>query len=159
MKLLVRFRLASWATLLTLLHQQQCNALVVPSAIGRPVSPRAAPQLGRLRLGASSIHHQQQQQVVPTMVLSGLPTSNSKKNRVPKLDEQQHQQQQQQQRKKKTAPVTKTKSWEDDLPTTVARAAFSSLKDKARNMMIKGAEKRGLDWTGIVERLQVIKRR
>lgn len=47
------------------------------------------------------------------------------------------------------------RAWEEDLPTTVGRAAFSSLKDKAREMMVKGAEKRGLDWTGIVESLQV----
>lgn len=47
------------------------------------------------------------------------------------------------------------RAWEEDLPTTVGRVAFSSLKDKAREMMVKGAEKRGLDWTGIVESLQV----
>lgn len=47
------------------------------------------------------------------------------------------------------------RAWEEDLPTTVGRVAFSSLKDKARDMMVKSAEKRGLDWTGIVEGLQV----
>lgn len=47
------------------------------------------------------------------------------------------------------------KTWDDDFQTTVGKAAFSSLKDKARDMMVKGAEKRGLDWTGIVETLKV----
>lgn len=47
------------------------------------------------------------------------------------------------------------KPWDDDFPTTVGKAAFSSLKEKARDMMVKGAEKRGLDWTGIVETLKV----
>lgn len=45
--------------------------------------------------------------------------------------------------------------WEDDLVTTIGRAAFSSFKDKARDMMVKGAEKRGLDWTGVVNDLKV----
>lgn len=62
----------------------------------------------------------------PTMVLAGLPSKKERKS-----------------------------PWEEDFPTTVGKAAFSSLKDKARDMMVKGAEKRGLDWTGIVESLQV----
>lgn len=45
--------------------------------------------------------------------------------------------------------------WEDDLVTTIGKAAFSSFKDKARDMMVKGAEKRGLDWTGVVNNLKV----
>lgn len=74
---------------------------------------------------------------MPTMVLSGLPSPTSKKKILP-------------------AQPPKPKSQiNDDFPTTVGRAAFASLKDKAREMMVKGAEKRGLDWTGIVERLQV----
>lgn len=45
--------------------------------------------------------------------------------------------------------------WDEDFPTTVGKAAFAGLKEKARDIMVKGAEKRGLDWTGIVEALQV----
>ncbi|CAN0412562.1 unnamed protein product [Pylaiella littoralis] len=131
----------------------QCRALVAPSALGGWVAPRTAPQPGRLRLDVSSI---QQQQELPTMVLSGLPTTkkNGRKNLSKPLKQQQQQQQQQQRRQEKTTPRRTARSWEDDFPTTVARAAFSSLKEKARNMMVKGAEKRGLDWTGIVESLQ-----
>lgn len=57
--------------------------------------------------------------------------------------------------KKEKGAVNQKRPWDEDLPTTVAKAAFSSLKDKARDMMVKGAEKRGLDWTGIVESLKV----
>lgn len=64
----------------------------------------------------------------PSMVLTGLPSPKKKKKQQP---------------------------WDEDFPTTVGKAAFASLKDKARDMMVKGAEKRGLDWTGIVETLQV----
>lgn len=117
--------------LAALLLLQQCRAFVVPSAVGGRVAARGA-QLGLLRASSS--------QQVPKMVLSGLPSPTRKKlistDSTPK-------------RKKSTSQIN------DDFPTTVGRAAFSSLKDKAREMMVKGAEKRGLDWTGIVERLQV----
>lgn len=62
----------------------------------------------------------------PKMVLTGLPSNKNRK-----------------------------RPWEEDFPTTLGKAAFSSLKEKARDMMVKGAEKRGLDWTGIVEALKV----
>lgn len=45
--------------------------------------------------------------------------------------------------------------WQDDLAATVGKAVFSSFKDKARQMMVEGAEKRGLDWTGVVKALEV----
>lgn len=89
---------------------------------------RPSPPTIRLDLGTSrtSIH-------TPTMVMTGLP----------------------QKKKKSKLPQPKKMSWDEDLSTTVGKVLFLSLKDKARDMMVKGAEKRGLDWTGIVETLQV----
>lgn len=93
-------------------------------------------QLGLLRASPS--------RQVPKMVLSGLPSPTTRKKLV-STDSADTE-----------TPKRKYESQiNDDLPTTIGRAAFSSLKDKARDMMVKGAEKRGLDWTGIVERLQV----
>lgn len=114
-----------------LLHR--CEAFVAPSAV---LSPRAS---GHGLLRASAVQRGQQ---APQMVLSGLPTPTpaSKKKLLPA----------QPPKKPKQSQIN------DDFPTTVGRAAFSSLKDKARELMVKGAEKRGLDWTGIVERLQVL---
>lgn len=68
------------------------------------------------------------ERTTPSMVTTGLPSKNPRRKRP----------------------------WEDDFATTLGKAAFTSLKDKARDMMVKGAEKRGLDWTGIVETLQVL---
>lgn len=122
-----------------LLLVQQCRAFVVPSALGGWVPGRDA-QLGILR--ASSMSQQQ----APKMVLSGLPSPTTTRKKLISTDTCSD----------ATPPRKKYESQiNDDFPTTVGRAAFSSLKDKARDMMVKGAEKRGLDWTGIVERLQV----
>lgn len=115
---------------------QHCRAFVVPSALGGRVSTRHT-GVGLLRASSS--------QQVPRMVLSGLPSPTTRK----KLKTETSSSAAPQQRKKYESQIN------DDFPTTVGRAAFSSLKDKAREMMVKGAEKRGLDWTGIVERLQV----
>lgn len=126
----VRLLLPVAAALLLL---QQCRAFVAPSALGGRVPARGA-ELGLLRASSS--------QQVPQMVLSGLPSPTTRKKLVSTDSD--------------TTPKRKYESQiNDDLPTTIGRAAFSSLKDKARDMMVKGAEKRGLDWTGIVERLQV----
>eukprot|EP00903_Cladosiphon_okamuranus_P020618 g18928.t1 len=126
-------RLLSLAALL-LLHQ--CRAFVVPSTLGGRFSARGG-ELVLLRASSS-------QQRVPRMVLSGLPSPTTRKKLSTTTDPE--------------ADATPKRKYEsqinDDLPTTIGRAAFSSLKDKARDMMVKGAEKRGLDWTGIVERLQ-----
>lgn len=130
----VRLLLPVAAALLLL---QQCRAFVAPSALGGRVPARGA-ELGLLRASSS--------QQVPQMVLSGLPSPTTRKKLVVSTDSD----------TAESAPKRKYESQiNDDLPTTIGRAAFSSLKDKARDMMVKGAEKRGLDWTGIVERLQV----
>lgn len=132
--LAVRLLLPVAAALLLL---QQCRAFVAPSALGGRVPARGA-ELGLLRASSS--------QQVPQMVLSGLPSPTTRKKLVVSTDSD----------TAESAPKRKYESQiNDDLPTTIGRAAFSSLKDKARDMMVKGAEKRGLDWTGIVERLQV----
>lgn len=131
-------RLVPLAVLLVL---HQCRAFVVPSALGGRVPARGT-QLGLLRASSS--------QQVPQMVLSGLPSPSARKKLLSTDTDP-------------AAGETPKRKYEsqinDDLPTTIGRAAFSSLKDKARDMMVKGAEKRGLDWTGIVERLQVCRRR
>ena len=118
-------RLLPLAALLLLHHQ--CGAFVGPSALGGRVSARGG-QLELLR--ASS------KQQVPRMVLSGLPRPDTAETSLDPMN---------------------FDAWINDnlLPTTLGRAAFSSVKDKAREMMVKGVEKRGVDWTGVVERLQV----
>ncbi|CAB1104986.1 unnamed protein product [Ectocarpus sp. CCAP 1310/34] len=117
------------------------GAFVVPSGLSGRSSPSA------IRLSNSSpIRQQQQRQQAPGMVLSGLPSPSARKKTTisdPKT----------------TKPPAEKKArssstWNDDFGTTVGRAAFASLKNKARDMMVKGAEKRGLDWTGIVEGLK-----
>ncbi|CAM9487325.1 unnamed protein product [Scytosiphon promiscuus] len=124
---------------LLLAEQQRCEAFMVPST----VRGRASPTSARLGIQGSSAAQQRQRVQVPNMVLSGLPSPSTRRQKKDAISE--------------AAPKTvakKASTWNDDFPTTLGRAAFSSLKDKARDMMVKGAEKRGLDWTGIVERLQ-----
>lgn len=122
--------------------KQQCGAFVVPSA----VRGRASPASVRLGIQDGCAIQQRQRVQVPNMVLSGLPSPTTRRQKKDAISDQ-------------SPPKTakKASTWNDDLPTTLGRAAFSSLKDKARDMMVKGAEKRGLDWTGIVERLQVMR--
>lgn len=115
---------------------------MVPSGLSGRASPSA------IKLSNSSpIRQQQQRHQAPGMVLSGLPSPPARKKKITISDPM-------------TTPPAKKKTrssstWNDDFGTTVGRAAFASLKDKARDMMVKGAEKRGLDWTGIVEGLKV----
>lgn len=78
----------------------------------------------------------------PGMVLAGLPTPKKAKADAPAEEAQ-------------PSGNQSKRPWEEDFPTTLGKAAFSRFKDTARDMMVKGAEKRGLDWTGIVETLKV----
>lgn len=116
---------------MTLLFLQRCGAFVAP----RSLALRESPSVSRLGVDTSSTSEYTSRHAsgrapgqAATMVLAGLP---SKTERV------------------------KGRPWDEDFPTTVGKVAFASLKDKARYIMVKGAEKRGLDWTGIVEALQV----
>eukprot|EP00903_Cladosiphon_okamuranus_P020619 g18929.t1 len=108
-----------------LLQHQECVAFVASPALGGRVFARFA------HLGLQGSPSRQQE---PRMGLSGLPFPD----------------------KAKTTPDPMNfESWiNDNVPTTVGRAAFSSLKVKAKEMMVKGVEKRGVDWTGIVEQLK-----
>ncbi|CAM9184375.1 unnamed protein product [Discosporangium mesarthrocarpum] len=46
-------------------------------------------------------------------------------------------------------------SWTENVTKSLVQSpAFEKLKEKARDMMVKGAEKRGLDWSGIVNSLE-----
>ncbi|CAM9758694.1 unnamed protein product, partial [Ectocarpus fasciculatus] len=120
------------------------GAFVVPSALSGRASPLA------IKLGLHGTSSPVRRQQAPGMVLSGLPSPPARKKKIPIPDP-----------KSTTSPPAKKKTsssssstWNDDFGTTLGRAAFASLKDKARDMMVKGAEKRGLDWTGIVEGLK-----
>ena len=118
--------------LLMTLFLQRCGAFVAP----RSMALRGSPSFTRRGLGTSSTSEYTSRHAsrhyasghAATMVLAGLP---SKTDRV------------------------KSRPWDEDFPTTVGKVAFASFKDKARDLMVKGAEKRGLDWTGIVQTLQV----
>ena len=119
------------SVVMTLLFLQKCGAFVAP----RSLAPQGSASVPRLGVSTSSASGYTSRHVwarapgqAATMVLAGLPSKTER---------------------------TKGRPWEEDFPTTVAKAAFASLKDKARYIMVKGAEKRGLDWTGIVEALQV----
>eukprot|EP00904_Undaria_pinnatifida_P008355 jgi/Undpi1/464/HiC_scaffold_1.g00460.m1 len=113
--------------LLRCLFLQNCGAFIAPHSLGL----RGTPSASRLGLSASSSGYPSGRQAA-RMVLAGLPQGS-------KTD---HQQQR------------VLRPWDEDFPTTVGKAAFAGLKEKARDIMVKGAEKRGLDWTGIVEALQ-----
>ena len=115
-------------TILFFFYCQRCGTFVAP----HPPAPRGCPSVSRLGVGVSWTSGYMLRQA------SGRQASG---RRAPGY----------------AAPMVLAglPSTRTERVTTFGEAVVASLKNKARDTMVKSAEKRGIDWTGIVEVLQV----